>query len=330
MVATRYRTRHHPFQFGAEVMANTARLAWFHDEPFADSSSLVTFALAGETRKRVTVALTGDGSDEILLGYARYFRYGQMRRGTLPARTRQLPSLYRLPPAGSEGHLAACDCYGLLLDKFREQHKLDAYDIGMMPHLRKCSYERLLPWFVEHAEPEDQASRMDIGQYLPDDLCVKVDIAAMAHGLETRSPFLRHEVVEFALRIPPQDRVWDGEGKALLKLALEPLLPHECLYREKRGFRVPVAQFLREEMREEVAALLLSDRCLDRGLFNPDAIRHVLDRHNEGREDHGSRIWALLMLELWHRTWVDEARDAPLSGADAPFAGWARACRAPA
>lgn len=326
-VADRYGTQHHAFRFGTALLRDTSRLAWHYDEPFSDSSSLVAFALARETRKRVTVALTGDGADETFLGYARYFRYGAMIRGEPGARRpgRRLPGLYRRDNvAGAEARQAATDAYGYLMERFREHQKVRLYDLALMPHLRGCSYEQLLPHFVECASPEEQAARFDVGLYLPDDLLVKIDIAAMAHSLETRAPFLQHSVVEFAARIPAHQRVWDGEGKALLKQALEPWLPHECLYRPKVGFRVPVAHFMRELARQQTRDLLLSERFLDRGIVQRDYIRTLLDDHVAGREEHGTRLWSLVMLELWFRTWVDSESNQPLSDNADPFVEFGR------
>ena len=247
-VAERYGTNHHAFTYGSEIVGSMAELAWHYGEPFADSSALVTYALSRETRQAVTVALTGDGADETLLGYARYFRYGAMRRQTPPQGGRRLPELYTSCRQDADPRRSASDAYGYLMETFRESHKLVGYDLAMLPYLDRCSYDRLLPHVVEGLTPEEQAGRIDLATYLPDDLLVKVDTAAMAHGLETRAPFLNHVLVEWISRIPDGRKIWNNEGKALLKLALEPHLPHECMYRPKVGFRVPVAKLMREEI----------------------------------------------------------------------------------
>jgi len=323
-VADQYQTQHHAFRFDDRLLGETSKLAWHYDEPFSDSSSLVAFALARETRKHVTVVVTGDGADETFLGYERYFRYGDMLRATPPRGARRYGPLYRKSETVMDARLAATDAYGFMMERFRELQKVQLHGLSILPHLQNCSYERLLPHFTQCAMPEETAGRFDVGVYLPDDLLVKIDIAAMANSLETRAPFLNHELVEFAARIPPHQRVWDREGKALLKKSLEPYLPHECLYREKVGFRVPVAHYMRHEARQQAHDLLTGERFLSRNLVRPKFIEWMLDRHVTEREDHGTRLWALTMLELWYRTWIDSDSNAPISDNEDPFANLAR------
>lgn len=318
LVAERYRTSHHVLTYDSSVLGSMAKLAWHYGEPFSDSSALVTYALSRETRQSVTVALTGDGADENLLGYARYFRYGAMRRRTPPEGGRRLGELYEPQDAGNGR--AATDAYGYLLETFREGHKLAGYDLAMLPYLDRCSYDRLSPYYADGLTPEEQAGRFDVGTYLPDDLLVKVDIAAMAHGLETRAPFLNHELVEWIARIPGDHKIWNNEGKALLKSALEPYLPHECMYRTKVGFRVPVAKFMREEIREQTDALLLSERFLDRRIMRREFVKEMLVEHRGQYQEHGTRLWNLLALEMWFRTWIDRDTNDPLTDRDDPFA----------
>ncbi len=265
----------------------------------------------------VTVALTGDGADETLLGYTRYFRYGaQMSRN---AGRRQLPELYM--PSGLDVHRrAAGDAYGYLMETFRERQKLAGYDLALLPCLDRCTYDSLAIHVVDGLTPEEQAGRMDLATYLPCDLLTKVDVAAMAHGLETRAPFLNHELVEWVSRIPGDRKVWDNEGKALLKSALEPYVPRECMYRPKVGFRVPVAKMMREDLREATEAILLSERFADRHLVRREFVQQMLVEHRTQRQEHGTRLWALLMLEMWFRTWIDNDSNQPMSDGDNPFA----------
>ena len=328
-VAARYQTSHNSFRFGTELLGNVGALAWHYDEPFSDSSALVAHALARETRKKVTVAVTGDGADETFLGYARYFNFGDLIRDDPQRRTRRMGPLYRHSTAAADAKRAATDAYGFMMERFREGHKLKLYNIGMLPMLQGCSYDRLLPFYLDCEMPEELAARLDCGLYLPDDLLVKIDIAAMANSLETRAPFLNHNVVEFAARIKPSQRVWGREGKALLKKALEPYLPHECLYRTKMGFRVPVAHFMREDARMQTESLLLSERFLERGIVRPDAVRQMLTEHQSQKEEHGTRLWALVMLELWYRTWIDSDCNRQLSENEDPFLAFGSGAPAP-
>lgn len=321
MVATRYGTHHHVFTYGSEIVGSMGRLAWHYGEPLSDSSALVTYALSRETRQAVTVALTGDGADETLLGYGRYFRYGAMRRRTSPDGGRRLTDLYAADGLDPYRRSSA-DIYGRLVETFRENHKLVGYDLAMLPYLDRCSYGRLGPHVLEGGTPEEQAGRIDLETYLPGDLLVKVDVAAMAHGLETRAPFLNHELVEWVTRIPGDHKVWNEEGKALLKSTLEPHVPHECMYRRKVGFRVPVAKLMREEIREATEATLLSERFGDRRLVRRQFIEEMLLEHRTQRQEHGTRLWNLLTLEMWFRTWIDSDSNLPLEESQDPFAGF--------
>ncbi|MBV8189192.1 MAG: asparagine synthase (glutamine-hydrolyzing) [Alphaproteobacteria bacterium] len=330
MVADRYQTHHNVFTFDSNLLASLGDLAWYYGEPFSDSSALVTYALSRETRRHVTVALTGDGADETLLGYARYFNYGDMRRSKPPRGARRIGELYLAPPKDDDAKIAATDAYGYMLERLREGHKLAGYGIAMLPYLGYCSYERLLPYYHD-LMPEEAAARFDQSTYLPDDLLVKVDIAAMAHGLETRAPFLNHELAGWVAALPPERKIWDREGKALLKAALEPLLPHECMYRTKVGFRVPVAKFMNEEIRAQTDEILLGERFLDRGIIRADFVEQMLEEHRSRKVEHGTRLWTLICLEMWYRTWIDSDSNRRLDKAEDPFSGftWSEDALAP-
>ena len=151
------------------------------------------------------------------------------------------------------------------------------------------------------------ANRADFHTYLPDDLMVKVDVASMAHGLETRSPLLDHVLLEWAARIPPEIKMAGGRTKALFKAAMAPYLPREILRRKKMGFGCPIDQWLRRELKELAYDTLLAPAARERGLMRPDYVRNLLDEHCAYRANHHTRLWALLMLELWFQTWIDGA-----------------------
>ena len=136
---------------------------------------------------------------------------------------------------------------------------------------------------------------------------VKVDVASMAHGLETRSPLLDHVLLEWAARIPPERRMAGGRTKALFKAAMAPYLPPAILNRRKMGFSCPIDEWLRDELKELAYDTLLAPAARDRGVMRPDYVRRLLDEHCARRADHHTRLWALLMLELWFRTWIDGA-----------------------
>jgi len=154
---------------------------------------------------------------------------------------------------------------------------------------------------------EAEAAAADVANYLPDVLLAKVDIATMANSLESRSPLLDHQVVEFALGLPAAARLTGNRTKAFLKDAMRERLPTEILERPKRGFAVPLDPWFRGPLRALLRDTLASDAARARGLFRTEAVERLIASHESGRENHGNRLWSLLMLELWFRAWIDPA-----------------------
>jgi len=159
----------------------------------------------------------------------------------------------------------------------------------------------------------DRLLDVDVNGYLPGDLLVKMDIATMAHSLEVRSPFLDHRFMEMAARLPAEAKLAGSTTKKALKDAMRPWLPDRILDRRKMGFGVPIGDWFRGALRELPAEVLLDRRSLDRGYFRPEAVRSIIDRHMSGAEDTSNKIWALLQLELWLRTYVDAAKPEPVA-----------------
>ncbi|MEK7205138.1 MAG: asparagine synthase-related protein, partial [candidate division NC10 bacterium] len=196
------------------------------------------------------------------------------------------------------------------------------------PEFRKLlgdddALEVLLAAYRESEAPDfaDATMAVDTALYLPDDLLVKVDIASMAHSLEARSPFLDHEFMEFAATIPSDLKVRGRETKIILKRALTGILPDEILHRPKMGFGVPIDHWLRHELKDLTYDTLLSPRALGRGYFRPEAVQRLLDEHMRGTASWHYLLWTLLMLELWHRTFVDgDGALAAMRGAACPAA----------
>jgi asparagine synthase (glutamine-hydrolysing) len=189
------------------------------------------------------------------------------------------------------------------------------------PSLRR---EICTPEFIRAAGPDDPISlvasevdaadatefldRMlcaDVNRYLPDALLVKVDIATMAHGLEGRSPLLDHRVMEFAATLPADFKRRGATSKYIFKRAIRHLVPADILERPKKGFSVPLAQWFRNDLRDMASDVLLESRTADRGYFRPAVIRRLLDEHVRGVRDWHDQLWNLLMLEMWHRTFID-------------------------
>src|SRR4030095_4989221 len=163
------------------------------------------------------------------------------------------------------------------------------------------------PWFEGNGEMDvvDRVLLADTNNYLPNDLLVKVDIASMAVSLEARSPFLDHHVMEFAASLPARYKLRGLTTKYLLKSAMKGMLPPENLTRSKMGFGVPIGRWFRGELKGFLFEIILSERSLRRGYFNPNAIRNFVDEHVNERNDHSNPLWTLLMLELWHQEFID-------------------------
>lgn len=320
-VSERYGTDHHELILKPNALNILPKLAWHYGEPFADPSALATFSLAEYARRQVTVALNGDGGDESFLGYDRYQRCHQTEWvNKHPRIFRTLASKIerRIPASLDRRRIVRIARRALLLMSerdsqrygpsimyFSDQDKLDGYDTRLKPYLTPSSLDLLDPYFLEARSHVGGAAWADIHTYLPDDLLVKVDIATMAHGLEARPPFLDHVFMEWAASIPVAQKMQRGVLKSLLKSAMEPYLPHEILYRKKMGFGVPIDNWLKTGLREYAYDVLLSQRAKQRGLIKADYVRRLLDEHCSGIRLHHTRIWSLLMLEMWFTTWID-------------------------
>jgi asparagine synthase (glutamine-hydrolysing) len=321
MVADRYSTEHHAMTVRPDAISVLPRIVWHYGEPFADPSAIPTYYVSEIARKHVTVALNGDGGDESFLGYSRYKQCLQtewvsrvprlLRRnaGQMAARIPAQWEKYKICRIARRAMNIAAERdsvrYAPSIVYFFEQDKVNGYGDLMVPHLADSSIAMLDKWFDESPSFVAGAAWADIHTYLPDDLLVKVDIASMAHSLEARSPLLDHKLMEWAARIPAAQKFAGGETKAILKSALEPFLPHDVLYRPKMGFGVPIDRWLRNEIKDYAHDILLGTEARQRGLVKPEYVQMLLDEHCGGVRLHHTRLWGLLMLELWFRMWID-------------------------
>jgi len=320
-VAAHLGTRHHEEMVSPDALAVLPRLVWHFDQPFADSSAVATWYVAEMTRRHVTVALSGDGGDEAFLGYPRYAgcrlgrwldRLPRPLRRALAARARasglaasDRRGLRYLGRFLADADRAPAERYARWVSFFTEADQAALYGEALRPHLAAPGTASLTRWLEGGPVGEGRAAWADLHTYLPDDLLVKVDIAAMAHGLEVRAPFLDHELLVFALSIPGHQRMRIGETKALLKEVAARRLPKKAIYRRKQGFNVPIERWLRGPLGDLARDTLTGERARARGLFRPSVVRALIDDHLAGRRRNHDRIWALLMLELWFATWID-------------------------
>jgi asparagine synthase (glutamine-hydrolysing) len=309
------------------------RIAWHLDEPFADPSSVPTWYVSRETRRRVTVALSGDGGDELFAGYGekygmhlmeerlRRFLPKPLRHGLFPSFGRLWPRSPRLPRALRLG--------GLFRNLAVEAPRSYDFDRRLIPpHLeeRLLGGRRRLDPFVAiephlaraPREPLARALYLDLKTWLADDGLVKVDRMSMAHSLEVRCPLLDHRIIEFAARLPARLKLASTAAgtatKVLLRRVAARRLPADILARPKRGFAPPVSRWLREDLRDLSRDLLLAPDAFGRDLFERREVARLLDDHASRRLEAGWALWTLLMLEVWGR---EVARAAPsLSTAD--------------
>ncbi len=326
-------TEHQSFIVEPKAWETLPDLAWQFDEPFADSSALPTWFVARETRRAVTVALTGDAGDELFGGYDRYRALALTEAfNSLPSGPRRLfgGTMVRILPrsAPSKTRLRRLERlfehinepaesrYLGWMTTFNEAARLEFYSDSHLDVLASRAVGLSIPSeadpasFLEAAfalaRGRDRVTRAmvaDLVTYLPCDLLMKVDIASMAHSLECRGPFLDHRVVELAAAMPLERKIQlrAGRTKVVLKQAFSELLPPAIKKRSKMGFGVPISRWFREELKHEVREVLLDSDCLNRGLFRREAVERLVADHQDGKREHSHRLWALLMLELWFR-----------------------------
>lgn len=315
-VAKHFGTDHHEFFVRPELISVLPQLVWAYDEPFSDASMLPTYYVSRLAREHVTVALTGDGGDEIFAGYTSYSREWVINR--IPPILRSLlASGSRFMPDGMRGKNRLGS---LLLDLptrvvrsqmlFAADSRSSIYSPEYFAQVRDHNpYERLISEFraVSDLDTTAQQQYVDARRYLIDDILVKVDKASMFNSLETRAPLLDQYLVEYVASLPASLRMRNGVLKYLLKKAAADLLPAEILTRGKQGFGVPIKHWFRGDLNGYAYELLLSPQAQQRGIFNPAFVRNLLQAHARTTlVNHSSAIWALLCLELWFQIYMDE------------------------
>ena len=272
----------------------------------------------------MTVALNGDGGDESFAGYSRYVANqasSRLERIPRPLRRGIAAAGLRVPPSGK------IDSWRSRVRRMSETLPMEGADryVAYMTELNGLRRDRLYtdeyrdligeslaadvmadPWRASSADSViDVMLDVDVQTYLPDDLLAKMDIATMASSLEARSPFLDHELMEFAASLPAHLKVQGREKKVVLRRALRGWVPDEVLDATKRGFRLPIGAWFRGELRDFSRDVLLDTRALGRGYFREPYVLELLDQHADGLQDHSQGIWTLLMFELWHQGFVD-------------------------
>jgi len=334
-VAERYDTEHHEFMIKADHVDVLPKLVWHFDEPYADASALPTFYLSQMTRQYVTVALNGDGGDESFAGYERYFVEGTRRyqawcripvplrrfalRPGLNAMRKLVPRSRLLTALGNVNTRSLADAgyrYAHTYIIFPDWMKARMYTPEFAAEVgHRSSLEWMMGrfWRDDVVADVDRKLNTDIMTYLPECLLPKVDRTTMAVGLEGRSPFLDQELMAYAARLPEPVKICLGTTKPLLRQLAERHLPQDIIWRKKKGFGAPTDLWFRNEMRGFARELLLSERATSRGFFRPSEIAALLREHEHGTWNHCHRLWALVTLEVWCRTFLDR-RDIMAGG----------------
>jgi asparagine synthase (glutamine-hydrolysing) len=324
--AERLGTEHQEFRVEPNCVEVLDKLVWHYDEPFGDSSAIPTYYVSKLTRQHVTVALTGDGGDELFAGYLRYKAVrlaaildrlpgwmkaagGNRFLSNLAGGRRQRSLVRRAARFGEALNYSPQRRYFDWMSMFNEARRAELYSDAFLAELPDVDpFEFLAHAFtrVRGRDPVTQASLVDLQTYLPCDLLTKVDIASMANSLECRAPFLDHRVVELAARMPVDYKLRGRQSKRILQQAFPELLPPRVMRRPKMGFGVPLEHWFRHELKDYSRQVLLDPRSIERGYFRPEVVRRMLDDHQSGTFDHSYRLWGLLFFELWQQRWLDD------------------------
>lgn len=331
LVAQRFQTDHHELIVEPDFGEALEKLTSVMEEPFADDSMVPTYYVSALTRRHVTVALSGDGGDELFAGYDRY-RVHLRRRlfDWVPGwagrwyRTKlypRLPSgmpgrrfLFNVSLPSRERYLDSISCFqnGERDRSIFSDEYLAMADrcVSPLAGFRAC---------MENAPAHDRLSQLqhlDIKTYLPSDILTKVDRMSMATSLEMRAPMLDHVFVEYVTQLSPRWKLRLGQPKYILKKLAERLgVPREVLYRPKQGFAVPLVHWMRHELKAGMVGMLLDPRTIQRGYFDSSAVKELVDEHLRGRRDRSTELWLMLVFELWHRNFLESTTVKPATRA---------------
>ncbi len=319
-VAAWVRSEHREYKVTPDALSILDQLVTHYDEPFGDSSAVPTWYLCQWTREHVTVALTGDGGDELFAGYERYralslSRWFDRLAGPvlgsrfvqgLPASNRRRSFVRRLQRFGEALNQPLARRYMNWIQIFPEQMRGDLYSQEFLEQLPDHDPFEFFETAWKRLAPRDvisRASLADLVTYLPCDLMTKVDIASMAHGLECRQPLLDYRLVEFAAGLPSHLKYRRGVGKRLLRRTFDRLLPRQIWTRKKMGFGVPLGSWFRHDLRNITEQRLLGSDARCHQFFRPDKLRELIEQHMNGQVNQGYRLWNLLVFESWLRKW---------------------------
>lgn len=315
-VAARYKTDHFSKVVDSNDFALIDQMAKIYDEPFADSSALATYRVCELARSKVTVAMSGDGADELMAGYRRYRMLAneQKVRHLIPSSIRRyvfkpLGKLYPKLDWAPRVFRAKTTLQSLAMDLVEGYfHGVSLLKQAQRDALFSDEFKKRLAGYnalqlfrdVEQQfdgnDPVSLLQYIDLQTWLPGDILTKVDRASMANSLEVRVPFLDNNFVDWATTLSPSAKLQQGQGKYVLKKAMEDRLPEDLLYRPKMGFRVPLADWFRGPLNAKLKQYLNSPSMSSCGIFNMETVNNWIDQHQRGQFDHSAGLWALLMF----------------------------------
>jgi asparagine synthase (glutamine-hydrolysing) len=325
LVARQFATEHHELYVEPNIEETVHLLTRSLEEPFGDSSIVPTYHVCRLARQYVTVALAGDGGDELFAGYDRYMTYLQRRKLQLfppligrwyrkvvhpliPTEWRGRRFLYNVSLPVRERYL---DGISLLPAQFREE-SLFSKEFLAWADRQPSPYDTFRRYLQDAptSDPLSEVQYLDMKTYLSGDILTKVDRMSMANSLEVRAPFLDHPLAEWAAALSPRWKVRFGELKYILKKLAERLgVPKEVLYRPKQGFSMPLLYWFRQAPSPGLLDILLEPKTIQRGYFDPNGVRRRVLEHQKGIRDRSWELWHLLIFELWHRNFMESKRE---------------------
>ncbi|VAW65931.1 Asparagine synthetase [glutamine-hydrolyzing] [hydrothermal vent metagenome] len=316
IISDYFKTDHHEFYLEPMDFFNSIdTLINYTEEPIVESAAIALYQLSKLAKEHVTVILSGEGGDEILAGYPLHQIMPKIDRAHKISKF--IPqNIFNIISSSSEKKLKYLDWLNKPLSKryqsisndvtLRIKNNMYKSDYFLESHKMTCDYYEKIFSHLSSATNLRRMTYSDIKSWLPDDLLVKADKMTMAASLELRVPLLDHKLVEYTSLLPDNFRLNGNQGKHLLKKVMEKHIPHEIIYRKKKGFPVPIANWFRSSLYEKTREILLDDSSLNRGYFKPEYIEGMLSRHKDGSEDLSRRIFTMLNLELWHRKYIDQ------------------------
>jgi asparagine synthase (glutamine-hydrolysing) len=315
-VSKMFKTEHHEHFMSARNFEEfLPDYIWHMDEPVTESAALSLYHIAKVAKEHVTVVLSGEGSDEVFGGYQIYqfMQFVEYYR-KLPITLRK-NFFDHIIAAFGEKYAKYADLAHVPIESsyhgvsfYNSRQKNDLYSDSMRHEANKSSIQSQLQYLYQFTSNDDLQTKMqylDVNTWLVDDLLIKADRMSMAASLELRVPFLDHRLLEFSATMPSKYRLKNMQTKYIIKKAMHGLLPNNILYRKKMGFPTPLSMLFRGDLKKYVSHIIDSDQFYSRGYFNKSAVKSLLSSHLNGNRDHHKILWQLLVLELWHRKYID-------------------------